>query len=266
MKASSNNTILNGATLPESAWSPWRFADLGEQPTLPATPAPVGEEVPAGEPSVVEDVQAVEMIEEMAEPALNYPTAAELEAIHQEAWQAGYEAGHQAGLTAGQEAGEAVGHEAGMTAVRKQFAEAWEPLARLTESFEEEIARIEPVLASDVLQLALMLAGKLVGNEIATNPTVLEPLLRDALLALPPSLKAARLRVNPADLAVVRRFLEREAPQTVWQWVEDPLLERGGCLIDSDGARLDLTLARRREALAASLGLTSLESVNERVD
>jgi len=265
MKASSSNAILNGATLSESAWSPWRFADLEVRPAPPAAPAPVEEPAPEIEPveaTLVESVPA----EEVIEPTLSYPTAAELEAIHQEAWQAGYDTGHQAGLASGQETGEATGREAGMVAVRQQFADAWAPLAQLAESFEKELARVEPVLAGDVLQLALMLAGKLVGNEIATNPTVLEPLLREALLALPPSLKAARLRVNPADLEVAHRFLEREAPQTVWQWVEDPLLERGGCLIDSDGARLDLTLARRREALAASLGLNSLESADERVD
>jgi len=265
MKASSNNAILSGATLTESAWSPWRFADLNARPVEPVAPEPVPPVEPASESSE-ECVEEAGSVEEVIEPVLSYPTAAELEAIHQDAWQAGYDAGHQAGLAAGQQAGEAAGREAASSVVQQQFADAWAPLAQLAGSFEAELARIEPVLADDVLQLAMVLASKLVGHELVANPTALEPLLRDALLALPPTLKAARLRVNPADLAVVRRFLEREAPQTVWQWVEDSAIERGGCLIDSDGARLDLTLARRRQALAAALGLGAQETGDERAN
>ncbi|MCW3479449.1 FliH/SctL family protein [Neisseriaceae bacterium JH1-16] len=265
MKASSNNAILSGAALPESAWSPWRFADLNARVVEPTVPDLVPPAAPAVESSDV-CAEQVGLVEEVIEPALSYPTAAELEAIHQEAWQAGYDAGHMAGFTAGQQSGEAAGREAATAVVQQQFADAWAPLGQLATSFEAEVARIEPVLADDVLQLAMLLASKLVCNELSANPAALEPLLRNALLALPPHLKAARLRVNPADLAVVRRFLEHEAPQTVWQWVEDPAIERGGCLIDSDGARLDLTLSRRRQALAAALGLSAQESGDERAD
>jgi len=99
------------------------------------------------------------------------------------------------------------------------------------------------------------LAQKLTVAQITLDPGVIRSVLVEAMAEWPEEMARARVRVNPDDLAVVRAMLEVDAPQTVWQWIEDPALERGGCIIDTRAVGLDLTLERRREAMAMALGL-----------
>lgn len=190
-------------------------------------------------------------------PQLGYPTAAELESIHQEAWQAGQEAGMAAGLEEGQARGMEQGLAEGLAAMQQRFESAWAPLDALAQQFTQELRVFEAEMSGDLLAFAVRLAERVVAAHLAVDPRAIEPLLHEALAVLPASLAQGRLRVNPEDLAVVREFLQTERPETVWQWVEDSGVARGGCLLETPSLRQDLTLPSRMRALSAALGLES---------
>ncbi|UTH74353.1 FliH/SctL family protein [Chromobacterium sp. IIBBL 290-4] len=279
MKASSSNSpIIPGEQL--ESWTSWSPSSLDgfTQALNPAQlmamsqtrrpGASLAEKIAAGEgaqqiPVSLAEAEAMAEREEVAEqeeePALSYPTAAELEAIHQEAWQTGHEAGLEAGRAEGFEQGLQAGQEQGAAAARAELApqleEAWQSLRKMSDAFSAELARVEEALAGDVLKLAWQLAQKVVQRQIACDEQALLPLLQSALSELPSTLAGARLRVNPADLAAARAFLEQESPETVWQWIEDPAIARGGCVIDASSIRLDMSMETRLAALSRALGL-----------
>ncbi|VEB44079.1 flagellar assembly protein H [Chromobacterium violaceum] len=136
-----------------------------------------------------------------------------------------------------------------------KLEEAWQALRDMGGDFSGELARLEQELARDVLQLAWALAQKLLQQKLERDEQALLPLLQAALAELPSTLANARLRVNPADLAVAREFLQQETPETAWQWVEDAQVRRGGCVIDASSVRLDMTLETRLAAMSRALGL-----------
>lgn len=281
MKASSSNgPIIPGEEL--ESWSSWSPASL-DGFTQALSPAQLvakaqmrrpglslAERIAASEPPVApvplaeaealaEQAEAVAAEPEEEAQALGYPTAAELEAIHQEAWQAGHEAGLEAGRAEGFEQGLQAGREQGAAqALAEQLPkleEAWQALRDMGGDFSGELARLEQELARDVLQLAWALAQKLLQQKLERDEQALLPLLQAALAELPSTLANARLRVNPADLAVAREFLQQETPETAWQWVEDAQVRRGGCVIDASSVRLDMTLETRLAAMSRALGL-----------
>ncbi|MFB9157654.1 FliH/SctL family protein [Chromobacterium violaceum] len=281
MKASSSNgPIIPGEEL--ESWSSWSPASL-DGFTQALSPAQLvamaqmrrpglslAERIAASEPPVVpvplaeaealaEQAEAVAAEPEEEAQALGYPTAAELEAIHQEAWQTGHEAGLEAGRAEGFEQGLQAGREQGAAqALAEQLPkleEAWQALRDMGGDFSGELARLEQELARDVLQLAWALAQKLLQQKLERDEQALLPLLQAALAELPSTLANARLRVNPADLAVAREFLQQETPETAWQWVEDAQVRRGGCVIDASSVRLDMTLETRLAAMSRALGL-----------
>jgi flagellar assembly protein FliH len=247
-----SNNIIPSEALTE--WSAWRVDELGNLPAAkPAEPAPVVEEVAPAEAEVPAE-------EEEGEAApLSYPTAAELEAIHQEAWQAGFEAG----LAEGRSQGHSEGHEAGRSAVEAEFDTLWQPLKQLADNFSGELARLEQELGNDILRVAFELANKLVAAEVQLNREAIRGVLHEALAEWPEELARARIRVNPEDAAAVRALLAQETPHTTWQWVEDPAIERGGCVIDTKSVSMDLTLEKRREALATALGLLAAPGTDD---
>ncbi|RXZ44150.1 FliH/SctL family protein [Crenobacter cavernae] len=244
--------IIPGDAL--EGWARWHPGELF--PIAPeAEPAPEalaetidGHDVAAER--LEDDAEPPEPSEPVAPPPA-YPTAAELEAIHQEAWQGGYDAGHAEGLTLGREEGREAAHAEATAA----FAERFAPLSELGQRFEGELARVEAELAPSLLKLAFELASELSRVTVAANPDSLRNLLAEALADWREELARARVRVHPDDLSTVRAFLEAEAPATVWQWQEDAALERGGCVIDTRTVSLDLSMETRRAALAAALGL-----------
>ncbi|WP_227107858.1 FliH/SctL family protein [Chromobacterium rhizoryzae] len=268
MKVSSSNPIIPGEELEGwSSWSPNALDGLTQRLTpvqlmelaqqrrrqqeqaqaeSAAEPAPAEPEAEAGG---AENERAVS----------GYPTAAELEAIHQEAWQSGHEAGEEAGRAAGYQEGLTAGREQGLAEVRAEqearFAAAWQPLQALAAGLAQDISRFETELSADWLALALELAGQLSHGLARQNPLLIQELLREALEDLPATLAQARLRLNPADLAVAREFLAQETPETQWQWIEDPEVERGGCVIDTAALRLDLTMNTRIAAMRKALGM-----------
>lgn len=266
MKDLSNKGIISADQLDQ--WSAWSPGEL-EPPTAPlngltvaqieALTAAAGLEASApqgNDPLPVPD-------DEEPPPAqqLGYPTAAELETIHQEAWQTGHDAGLasglEQGLAQGLEQGLAQGLEQGLNESRQRFAEAWAPLATLSEQFSQSVHSLESELSGALLSLATHLAERLVAAHLAANVRAIEPLLREALAALPATLAQGRLRVNPQDLEVARTFLGQERPETAWQWIEDPAVARGGCLLETPSLRQDLTLASRMQSMSKALGLES---------
>jgi flagellar assembly protein FliH len=253
MKASSSNAIIPGEQVTEwRAWSPASFQETAAAP-LPlggceaeAAPVPPESELtaPGEDPEPPAEGEADPTDEA---PPSSYPTAAELEAIHQEAWQTG----HDAGLAEGREQG----HAAALAEASATFARHWEPLQSLADQFAEGLSQVEAELAHDILSFSVGLAERLVAAHLACDPCALESVLRQALSDLPATLGQARLRVNPDDLEVARTFLQQETPETVWQWMSDASIARGGCIIDTAQLRLDLTLAARLDALKSALGV-----------
>ncbi|AXT47078.1 MULTISPECIES: flagellar assembly protein FliH [Chromobacterium] len=268
MKVSSSNPIIPGEEL--EGWSSWspnaldgltqrltpvQLMELAQQRRRQQEQAQAESAV---EPASAEGGEAAEAAD--GERAVSgYPTAAELEAIHQEAWQSGHEAGLEAGRAAGYQEGLTAGREQGLAEVRAEqearFAEAWQPLQQLAEGLAQQISRFETELSADWLALALELAGQLSHGLARQNPLLIQELLREALDDLPATLAQARLRLNPADLEVAREFLAQETPETQWQWIEDPEVERGGCVIDTAALRLDLTMGTRIAAMRKALGM-----------
>ena len=278
MKASSSsNPIIPGEELEGwTSWSPESLdgftraltpAQLVSMSQMRRPGASLAEKIAQAEAEPVSDIAAPQSEAQEADlppeeeevPGLSYPTAAELEAIHQEAWQTGHDAGLDAGRAEGFEQGLQAGREQGMADVRAEqlprMEDAWQGLCRMGGAFADELARVERELAGDVLQLAWQLAQQLLQQKLRQDDQALLPLLQSALAELPSTLANARLRVNPADLAAAREFLQQETPETVWQWIEDPAMARGGCVIDTASARLDMTLPTRLAAMSRALGL-----------
>ncbi|MDC7704560.1 FliH/SctL family protein [Vogesella indigofera] len=257
----SNNNVIPAESLGQ--WRSWTMGELGSAaaepesaPPEPAVPVPQPEEPPVEGASLImaEESQEAEPLDAVAAAA--YPTAAELEAIHQEAWQAGYDAGLQAGMQAGEERGRAEGAERALLEAQQQFQQYWQPLSALQQSFEQELSQLGAQLSQEVLSLAVSFAEKMIGEVVHHDPAVLRSLLTEALDTLADSVAQVRVQAHPDELATLQAFLGEQYPQWRMQWLADATLTRGGCRIETPSASIDLTLESRLQLLRKGLGLT----------
>ncbi len=205
------------------AVSAWKFGMIGE----PALAAPVEPEAEPEPPPETEEAKV------------------------QRAWSEGYSAGYAQGHA------EAVneGNQRMDAYVSGVGRETSEHLAALVQSLEARLQQCEQNMSRHVLDLACELARHVVRRELKIDPEAVLSVVREALGMLVMDGKAAVVRLHPQDLEALGPSLREEFAQPSLTWLADPMVERGGCLVESGGTVIDGTVETRWQRSLANLGL-----------
>ena len=177
--------------------------------------------------------------------AVTLPTVEQIARIEEQARQEGFAAGHAEGHAEGRAEG-----------LREAAAEAAR-LRALTDAFSAALSRADEGISHQILDLALDLARAMLKSALAVHPELVLPLVREAVRYLPAMQQPALVCLHPDDAALVQQHMGDELARTGWQLTSDPLLERGGCRIETPGSQIDATLPTRWQRLATALGETS---------
>lgn len=168
---------------------------------------------------------------EMAGRSANPVTVEQVEDIQRRAYEEGFAEGRRAGLAAG--------------------SEAVERLRAVLQALEAPLADLTPELEESLLRLAKALARQLVRRELKEDPAQVVGVVREAVAALPGTARHIRVHLHPEDAALVRELLAPEQGESPWRLVDDPVLARGDCRVETDASRVDAGLEQRLTALIA---------------
>jgi flagellar assembly protein FliH len=211
--------------------------DFAALATVPAAafrpPEPVDASAPAVETAPAETL-----------PPPAQPTAAQLGHTHDEVElvlrqarvkaseieKEAYEKGFSEGERAGRETGEKM-----VEAVLKQYTKTLEELKGLRHNLLTGSER-------EVVRLALEVAKKVVKREASVDDELILALVKVALSRLADQ-SVMTVRVNPKDCQSILQYRESPGHRDSWhdgiKLVEDPLITRGGCLIETDSGVID---------------------------
>jgi len=199
-----------------SAWQRWELSALGEK---------------------------LEGLAAAHDPLPNLPTVEQLERIHDDA----RAEGHATGLAEGRAEGLALGHAAA--------AQDVEHLRTLVADFARQLAVADRAIAHEALLLALDVAKAMLKRALVIHPELVVGIVREAIEYLPLVQQPALLHLNPDDALLVRARLDDEIAGGGWRIVEDILVARGGCRVDTASNQIDATAETRWQRIAAALGL-----------
>lgn len=184
------------------------------------------------------------------QPAVQLPTAEELEAIRAAAREEGY----AEGLDAGQAEGHAAGYEEGLALGRAEAAEELEHLRQLATTFGDAVTQADDAISNDVLELALHLARGMVRTAFDVKPDLILPVVREAIDYLPNLQQPALLMLHPEDALIVKSGIGHELDKSGWRIVEDETIARGGCRVDTASNQIDAQIGSRWQRLTHALG------------
>lgn len=168
------------------------------------------------------------------------PSVAELDAIERAAGEEGFRRGH------------AEGHAQGLAQAQDEIRQQVSQLRGLVEAFARPLAQCDAEVEAVLTELAVQIAGALLGRAYAADPALLAELVTAALRLAVPDAREAEVRLHPDDLAVVAPLLMTgEQPQA--RLTADPGLARGDLRVHTEALRIDGTLGVRLQAALAAL-------------
>jgi flagellar assembly protein FliH len=170
-----------------------------------------------------------------------------------------YRIAHEEGYAEGYDVGRLLGQREGQQKlddyIRNQGRSIAQRMTQLVEGAQRGLAQNEQQTAQGVLELACEIARQIVRHELSINPNALLPVVREALGVLMADSKTASVRLHPKDLEVLDVPLRQEFGSAGVNWVADPSLKPGNCLVEATGTTVDGTLEKRWLRAVSSLGL-----------
>lgn len=171
-------------------------------------------------------------------------SVADLQALQQAAYDEGLELGRKAG------------HDEGLRRGTEDARRRAEPLLRELRSVLAALAQPLEALDDEIEQalagLAMAVARQLVRRELRVDPGQVVATVRQAVSALPSSQRTVHVRLHPEDRALVREALAVDG-ESGWKLIADPVVERGGCVVETEVSRVDATIESRLNAVIAQV-------------
>ena len=169
------------------------------------------------------------------------PTAGQVEAMHRQAYEEGFASGQATGYEDGLRTGEA--------AMRERLA----ALDGLVSNLAAPLAELDQEMIESVGELAVIIARHLVRREIRLEPGEVVAVVRATLAQLPIANRGMTIRLNPEDVELVRDALSLGDDPARWRLEPDPLIARGGCLVETESSRIDATVESRLATIASQM-------------
>ena len=189
-------------------------------------------------PAPLDVVVSTTAPEEQAPPP-GPPTLEEIQAIQ--------DAAYREGLKRGLAEGHAEGFAQGQAEVRRLAAQ----MEGILDNFSRPLDRLENEVVAALSELAVRIAGALVGRAYQTDPVLLQELATTALDAVGGAQREVELRLHPDDIAALTPVLAMTAHTRL---TADTSLTRGDLRVHAESVRIDGTLeARLRGALETVL-------------
>lgn len=163
------------------------------------------------------------------------PTAAELHALQQQAYDEAFAKGREEGLAAGQQE-----LQAAIERLQIIAAELAAPLDELDRDLEYSLSN-----------LALILARRIVGKAVQDDGENLKSLVQQAVEMLGQDMESpVDIYLNPKDMNFLNETVGAEAS---WRLHSDPELQSGDLRVKRGLAEVDARLAQRLDRLAAEM-------------
>lgn len=187
----------------------------------------------------------------VSEPAEPEPDKAQEQALQdarQQAYAEGFSHGHDAGSQEVRDALEA--------AVRRTAEETAVRMGQLLHAMTDQLIASEQKIARQVLDLACDIARQVVRQELKVNTRHLRAVIGEALELVVEDGLPATVRMHPDDLSLMKGSLLETLGENAPEFVADPSITPGGCLVQSQSAAVDATLEKRWSRALGNLGLS----------
>ncbi len=159
------------------------------------------------------------------------------EKIRQQSYEKSYAKGYMEGLAQGQQ----------------EIQQQVKSLSALMASLAMPLPDLDNQVVDELVQLSMAVVRQMVRRELKISPGEIVAVVREALNLLPVAAAEITLELHPEDAKIIRENLVHPDASSSWNIVEDSLLTRGGCRVQTNTSRIDATVEKRMNAVIAEV-------------
>lgn len=233
--------------------------DEGDDLTLWDLPIVSEGDAPTIIPVAEKMMPTAESIQEIQDQAYKEAYEAAFQKAEQEGMAQGMKAGHEQGLAEGKKEGYELGLAEGQEVIKLKSGQLSEIISTLNAPLEILDKQVE----DELMFLVMSVARHVIRREVKAEPSHVISAVRQAVELLPVSARNIQVHLNPEDAVLVRESLsvDEEHGQR-WRIIEDPMLSRGGCNVETDFSRIDATIESRINMIVSQVLGSERESDN----
>jgi len=172
-------------------------------------------------------------------------TVEAIESMQKEAQEEGYKVGFEEGKTAGYQAG----IQAGQTEIKQHVTHLNQVLTKLN----TPLLDLDQLIENDLITLVTTVVRQVIRRELKTDPEHVIGAVRSAMAVLPINDRKLKIYLHPHDIELVKKGLAVDDDGVTWKWIEDPLLTRGGCRLETADTRIDASVEARLDSVINKL-------------
>lgn len=150
--------------------------------------------------------------------------------------------------------GRAKGQSDAMTEVRKEQQQFASYLNSILKNTQQQLSNIEQQNIEQLVIMTVAIAKQVIRRELSIDPEQIMAVVRDAIKCLPASSVKLILKLHPDDANIVRGIYHLDDdPERTWKIFEDPSMQRGGCIINTESSVVDADIDSRIAAIVNQL-------------
>jgi flagellar assembly protein FliH len=180
-------------------------------------------------------------------------TVTEIEAMQKQAYDEAFTQGKADGFQQGYDHGYEAGKKQSLEENTKLLNKKAEEFTQLMEALSEPFKTLDEEVENELVKLSTVLVAQIIRREIKMDTGQVIAAVREAIKVLPLSSQKISLYLHPEDAELVRSVLVLDEASSTWSIIEDPLITRGGCKIDTDVSHVDATIENRLAAAIANV-------------
>ncbi len=190
-------------------------------------------------------------------------TAAQLEALQKQAYDEGFQQGKDEGYQQGLELGKQEGHAQGLLEGQEEVQQIIKRFEQIIKFLSEPVEQLNLEVEEELLLLAMATAKQIIRREINADPGQIIAVIKEGIAALSSGASKIKVYLHPADAEIARENLKLSAEahsengteddEPLWMVIDEPVLTRGGCRIESESSLIDATIETRVAEIAAQI-------------
>ncbi len=188
-------------------------------------------------------------------------TVESIEAMQKQAYEEAFALGKKDGFVQGFDEGVKKGFDEGLTeGLKKGYEENLHLLneqatafVRLMEALSEPFGLLDEEVEKELVRLAIAIAKQIIRREIRMDPRQIIAAVKESVKVLPLSSQKIYLHLHPEDAELVCSVMAPMELSPPWNVIEDPLITRGGCKVDTEISHIDASIENRLASVIATL-------------